>query len=105
MASTRHSFEGTHGNVLRYDVKQGLCRVSLAGFIGGQRRTHHFPPALLRVMANPALPSGPLESAVESTSAEEAARTTERKEAAAAAQAEAQAAAQAVKRRKQQQQQ
>ena len=27
MASTRHSFEGTHGNVLRYDVKQGLCRV------------------------------------------------------------------------------
>ena len=92
------------GKALRYDVKQGLCRVSLT-INGGQRRTHQFPPALLRVVAKSVLSSEPLESAVKSTSAEEAARTTQRKEAAAAAQAEAEVAAQAVKRRKQQQQQ
>ena len=81
MASSRHNFEGMRGNVLRYDVKQGLCRVSLT-INGGQRWSHQFPPAQLRVVAKPALSSGPLESAVKSTSAEEAARTTQRKEAA-----------------------
>ena len=113
VASSRHNFEGKRGNVLRYDVKQGLCRVSLT-MSGGQRRTHQLPPALLRVIPSalllageddPALSSGPLDSAVKSTSADEAAaRTTERKEKAAAAQAEAEAAVQAAKRRKQQQQ-
>ena len=49
VASSRHNFEGMRGNVLSYDVKQGLCRVSLT-ISGGQRRTHQLPPALLRVI-------------------------------------------------------
>ena len=61
MARNRHGLEGMRGSVHRYDVKQGMCRVSLA-LDGGHRRTHHLPPALLRVMAEPALSSGPHES-------------------------------------------
>ena len=46
---TNQSLAGRRGTVLDFDMKEGVCRVSVGGTRGEQRRTMKIPPAALRL--------------------------------------------------------